>query len=158
MRFENVRSKRVEFGAAYDCIAGKCRAKGCPGRPWDDGRSHGRHGVEIRWYLGNSVEGIVQFVIYTNWMLPETWEDPTYPSLELMKPIAADLGYHSPKSLYKEHYRSDFCHLLSQRFCFYDGSGLNAEPVMERLFREGGDAVWEELERYWATVFGETDD
>lgn len=33
--------------------------------------------------------------------------------------------------------------------CFYDGSGLNGEPVMQRFIREGMDAVWDELETYY---------
>lgn len=44
------------------------------------------------------------------------------------------------------------CCYLEQGFCFYDGSGLNAEPVMAALFTGGDEAVWSALEDYYALV------
>ena len=38
---------------------------------------------------------------------------------------------------------------------YYDGSSLNAEPVYQRLLREGNDGVWAELEGYYAEMFKE---
>lgn len=45
------------------------------------------------------------------------------------------------------------CDLLGGKPCYYDGSGLNAEPVFEILLKEGSPGVWKELERYYADTF-----
>lgn len=45
------------------------------------------------------------------------------------------------------------CKWLDGAPCYYDGSGLNAEPVFELLIEKGSDAVWEYLENYYEEVF-----
>ena len=47
----------------------------------------------------------------------------------------------------------DPCQYLDGAPCYYDGSGLNAKPVMELLLREGSDAVWARLEEYYDDTF-----
>jgi hypothetical protein len=47
---------------------------------------------------------------------------------------------------------SDDCDILGGK-CYYDGSGLNAEPVYELLLREGSDGVWKSLGEYYNECF-----
>jgi hypothetical protein len=148
MEFE----KRITFRPAWDCPMGACASEGCDGKPKDHPGNHGRHGVEAKWVLIGS-KGAVQFLLYTQWMLPESPE-PKSPLVR--KPMPADLGYHAYEPQYEGQYRMDSCDLLDiEGGCYYAGSSLNAEPVFERLLREGGDAVWDGLEFYYRAVFGE---
>lgn len=65
-------------------------------------------------------------------------------------PSGYDLGFHScrPRQWQGEGNRMD-CEFLPQGFCYYDGSGLQAEDVAKRFIVEGEDAVWEVLaDRY----------
>ena len=68
------------------------------------------------------------------------------------QPLPADLGYHSPKPRYEDQSAMDDCDILGGE-CYYDGSGLNAERVYERLLREGDQGVWLALEGYYEDVF-----
>ena len=66
--------------------------------------------------------------------------------------MPADLGYHSLTPRY--HNQSAYtCDILPGGRCYYDGSGLNSEPVYERLVREGGEAVWDALEQFYRETF-----
>jgi|SRR3990172_4197865 len=123
-------------------------------------KNYGIHGVEMRFVL-KGPEGAVQFVLYTNWQLPHVQEeldrkeerDPRFKH-SLCHPMPADLGYHSPVPRYEGQTQlRDSCHLLDDKPCFYDGSGLNAEPVYERLLREGDKGVWAALEEFYLSVF-----
>lgn len=100
----------------------------------------------------------------------------------LCRPMPADLGYHSPKPMYegqepmglkeikirknpkKKGMNGYFtstnpkptpCEWLDGKPCYYDGSGINAEPIFDVLLREGSDGVWRELEKYYHSVFSE---
>ena len=42
--------------------------------------------------------------------------------------------------------------------CWYDGSGLNAGPVMTKFMRSGPGALWRELEDYYVRIFETPDD
>ena len=79
-----------------------------------------------------------------------------YPMYHLMfSPMAADLGYHSPKPMYKGHAPTKGkCQFLKGQ-CYYDGSGLQAEQVFELLIEKGDEAVWERLEEEYIKRFGE---
>lgn len=135
----------VEFGAAHDCMRvqpckfGSDRCK--PG----SGGSHGIGAVDMRMVLKGPL-GVVQFVLYTGWHLDETPEG-------VGKPLAADLGYHSPTPLYEGQYQTESCTYFDGASCFYDGSSLNAEEPWRILRYEGGDAVWKYLRDYYASTF-----
>jgi len=139
--------RRIEFGAAYDK------------RDADPKKNYGIHGVTISFYLIGD-EGAVQFVVYSNWQLPHVQAEFDAKGVDGMrdpcwryKPMAADLGYHSPKPTYEgQTPMSGECHLLGGE-CFYDGSTLNAEPVFDRLLKEGSDGVWDELESFYKDIF-----
>lgn len=163
--------REIEFTAGYD------HREGSPTRDvkYDDlpdGKQVGCGGSQIRFYLIGD-EGAVQFVMYTDWMPSDVVDDTRGPRVEdhtprewmrgtrweqttAMQPrlpIAADLGYHSPTPHYDNQPAMD-CTLLPQGECYYDGSGLNAEPVMAALFKGGSDAAWDALEDYYAETFG----
>lgn len=129
----------------------------------DTRKDYGVHGVEIHFYLTGD-RGTVQFKMNTDWMLPEThdWWRQTgrlpkadrYIRDRPMFPMAADLGYHSPTPHYDDQFKTPAgeCEFIDGD-CYYDGSGLNAEPVLARLIAEGHDGVWAALEDYYAQVF-----
>lgn len=136
--------RRIEFTPAHDK------------RHKDPYKNYGIHGVSLRFELIGP-KGAVQFVLFTNWMLPHVEEeldarlDREFPHL-FCHPMPADLGYHSPVPLYEGQYFMADCHLLNGG-CYYDGSGLNAEPVYQRLLKEGGDGIWKALEDYYRETF-----
>lgn len=114
----------------------------------DPSKNYGVHGVTMRWYV-KGPEGVVQFVVYANWMPPET--EIIHKDF-LCRPMAADIGYHSPTPRYEEH-EPFLCDLLPEGKCYYDGSSLWAERYLGALISEGGDAVWEMLEKYYDDTF-----
>jgi hypothetical protein len=61
-------------------------------------------------------------------------------------PMATDIGYHahSPQREGQEQDRRE-CPYLDGQACFYDGSGLQAEPVLEAFIHRGDVAIWEAL-------------
>jgi len=98
------------------------------------------------------------------------------------QPMAADLGYHSRVPMYEgqepmgsvdyklsmdeskeglEKFQSGRtatdtftpCPYLDGAPCYYDGSGLNAERVLQILIEQGGEAVWKYLEDYYHSTF-----
>lgn len=111
----------------------------------DPKKNYGIHGVDMLWILEGKL-GAVQFLVYTGWQLPHIKDS---------EPMAADLGYHSPKPRYEGHTpMSGECKHVKGGKCYYDGSGLNADRVLEILRREGSDGVWRELEEYYTETFG----
>jgi len=151
--------KIVEFIPAYD--------KTNP----DPSKNYGIGSVNIR-FVFKGDKGAVQFVIGTNWHLPHIQRqffDKPFPYFQL-QPMAYDLGYHSDKPI--RDYQSDVprkdengedefttpsreCPYTKSGRCFYDGSTLNAEPIVEVLLSEGHEGVWRELEKYYKDIFGE---
>ena len=122
---------------------------------------YGVHGMAIRFLLVCEL-GTVQFVMNTGWVPGITgrrFENPSYSAtkeharrIAELSPLAVDLGYHwrtnpHPDSDYT--YKTEKCAALDGADCWYDGSGLNAERVMERFIDEGEPAVWEELIEYY---------
>lgn len=140
--FEHV----VEFGAAHDCMRIQpCKFGSDHCKPGSGG-SHGVGAVDMRMVLKGPL-GVVQFVLYTGWYLDET------PKHHSMKPLAADLGYHSRKPLYEGQTQMDYCNYFDGDPCYYDGSSLNAEAPWHLLRYDGGDAVWDYLREYYASTF-----
>ena len=135
---------------AYDCIAVQpCKFGSDSCRPGSGG-SHGRHSVELCWYVSDTLPtgetAVVQFLVYTGWMLDAT------PQRAWGNPMAADIGFHWPFPQYRGQEPMDNCHLLDGGHCYYDGSGLNAEEPWRLLREEGDEALWAHLEGYWATL------
>jgi len=132
----------------------------------DPNKNYGIHGVELRMILKGD-KGAVQFVLYTNWMLPHVTAELDGKLIKegrqgklneysfcIVRPSPADLGYHSPKPIYEgQSACSESCEYLDGRPCYYDGSGLNAERIYDILLKEGSDGVWRELEDYYKMIF-----
>lgn len=133
----------VEFTPAFD------------GRDPDPSKNYGVHGVEMRMVL-KGARGAMQFVVFTNWHLPAVEQDFGEKALysKLYLPMGADVGYHSPSPLYAGQGQMAECPYLGGP-CYYDGSGLAAEEMLEVLIAEGGEAVWKRLEDRYREVFGE---
>lgn len=131
------------------------------------GGGHGQHGMTLRFIL-KGPDGATQFVMYaTNWVPGRV---TSIGDIEASEPVslvhvgrhglgdgmAADLGYHSPKPQWEgqEQYGRDDCNVLPGGTCYYDGSGLNAGPVLEAFLSHGPHAVWVALARFYAELFG----
>lgn len=112
--------------------------------------------------------GATQFLLGTGWYLPETyrwWLDSgRMPPGRFGGPLneldprhgpamPADLGYHAYEPRYEDQSSYECDVLANTERCYYDGSGLNAEPVFDRLLREGEDGVWAELWDYYRSLF-----
>lgn len=112
----------------------------------------------MRWYLKGPA-GAIQFVVYTNWMLPADQEcqlaqhrrNPVH--LSMLLPLPADVGYHSHKIQY-EGQEPMKCDVIGDQ-CYYDGSGLAAVGMFDLLVQEGSEAVWKRLEQMYHDRFDE---
>jgi hypothetical protein len=115
-------------------------------------KDYGIHGVELRMVV-KGPKGATQFVLYTNWQLPHVTKEFDHRSDHIFcHPDPADLGYHAVEQRYPEQHRQE-CDLLPEGYCYYDGSGLNAEAVYTTLLEKGSDGVWETLENYYRELF-----
>lgn len=107
--------------------------------------------------------GAVQFVIYTGWNLPHVTEEYRAKMRPdkyfLFEPMPADIGYHSPKPMYKSQEPiQQECPYLDGKPCYYDGSGLQAIEVYENiLLTEGSEGVWKHLEQKYKDWFESTE-
>lgn len=132
-------------------------------------KNYGIHGAEMRWVVRKKGEGAVQFLLFTNWQLPEVFgiteeEDPSglsvmqryrreFENQSYNSPMPADLGFHSPRPLYEGQSKiADECEILGGP-CYYDGSGLNAWAPFEVMLRGGDEALWAYLEDYYRSTF-----
>lgn len=141
-------SQRIEFTPAYDRVS----------------EGYGIHGVNMRWLL-EGPKGVIQFVVYTNWYLPETQARIDRKSVgadlatlrALYHPLPADIGYHSPTPLreWQKEPTTEHCGYLGGRPCYYDGSALGAERIFGLLVEKGHEAVWQEMEKWYQETFGE---
>ena len=125
----------------------------------DPKKDCGIHGMNLKFLLKGE-KGAIQFVIYTNWMLPKNrrrWDEEV--KAHLLQPMAADVGYHSPIALYEgQEQITDECPYLDGKPCYYDGSSTYAETVFDRFVTEGENAVWEVLEEEYRQRFEKGDD
>jgi len=122
----------------------------------DPKKNYGIHGVTLRFLL-RKPDAVMQFLLYTNWQLKHVRAEKgiatveRYPFSYWQAPMAADIGYHAKAPLYENQNSMD-CELLGGK-CYYDGSTLNAEPVLESFIEKGLDGVWEALEEFYANQF-----
>ena len=124
-------------------------------RDKDPKKNYGIHGVNLTFYVKGPL-GVVQFVIFTNWQVPQVQKEFKNKEAFLSQPIPADLGYHSYKPMYEgQDVMEHDCPILGGKPCYYDGSGLNAQPMFDLLCEQGDEALWEALEKYYHQTFGE---
>lgn len=132
--------RRIDFEPGHDCMQHHGDAAGR--------RCHGRHGMNLRFLLINEA-GAVQFLMYASDWLPGSIEHgSTRKDLPLCGVMAADLGYHWTHPTYDEQDGGGTCDYLEGAPCWYDGSGLNADPVLAHFLNDGLDAVWADLEEF----------
>lgn len=147
----------------------------------DPKKNYGIHGCDLRMVLKGEL-GAVQFVLFTGWHLPNVTkerlgdiqekvisltinreknysEEFPYGGIashvkSFFTPLPADLGYHSPKPMYKGQSFRKNCPYIKNKKCYYDGSGLNAHRIYEILLKKGSNGVWKELKKYYKQTFG----
>jgi hypothetical protein len=120
---------------------------------------YGVHGMEIHFRFYGPL-GTTQFVMGTGWVPGEIGRpfgekrNPHWSRIADRYPNANDLGYHwlTPQYEGQEDYRHDDCPFVKGGVCYYDGSGMNAEPVMQAFVDRGESAVWRELVSYYRTL------
>lgn len=119
-------------------------------------QGYGIHCCELRMILKGDL-GAIQFVLYTGWYLPNVADELIAKgSTYCLQPFPADLGYHSPKSMYDgDEVCCDKCKYLNGKPCYYNGSTLAAREVYSEMLERGSDAVWEYLEKYYVELFGQ---
>lgn len=115
------------------------------------GSSHGKHGMNLRFVYRKDGKA-VQFLMFAMDWMPGA--GTRYGSQERLSGVmAADLGFHSPTPRYDGHESMGPCEYLGGEPCYYDRSGLNAEPVLESFFIGGLPEVWGQLREYYDNVF-----
>lgn len=98
--------------------------------------------------------GAVQFMIGTDWYLPQTqrenreWQHKFDSDFDKIKPEGWDVGYHSPRPLYEGQSKMDRCDILPDG-CYYDGSGLMADEWIPEFLAGGTEWLWPRLERFY---------
>lgn len=114
--------------------------------PTSGPRSYGSHGMEMRFML-RGPNGVTQFVMSTGWV---PGVKGVSPALADYYPTGSDLGRHAHVPQYEgedEGMGAGDCAYLGGK-CWYDGSGLQADPVVVAFIREGEPAVWRALREY----------
>lgn len=114
------------------------------------GGNYGINAMKIRFIL-HGEKASVQFLMNTGWY-PKKEEGRFGPEWYTQSPGAWDLGYHADEPQYENHDSYD-CDNRSSGKCYYDGSSLYAEPILEAFFLEGEEAVWNKLENYYNELF-----
>lgn len=122
----------------------------------DPSKNYGTHGVDIRFVMSDE-KGAIQFLLYTNWQLPhiaeKQYKDPSIPKW-MLRPMPADIGYHSPKPIYEgQGIMAESCEYLDGRPCYYDGSSLQADVYFDVLVTGGDEALWNKMEEYHKELF-----
>lgn len=146
-------TREIQFQPGYDYRAEDAH------KP--SGQRRGCHGLNMRW-LVHGEHGSVQFLVYTMWLPSWVREAEWGPRVvdEVARrdlnhpPMAADLGHHWDWALYHGENGPRDCDVRPSGKCFYDGSGLNAEPLLAALLTKGHDEVWAQLEAYYEDCDG----
>ena len=124
----------------------------------DPKKNYGISAMRIRFVLRGEL-GAMQFLMGTGWYIPTVAKEfeakaMTDPIYRTNNPTAWDVGYHSPKPMYDgQSIMDDNCEIIGGP-CYYDGSSLAAETVLDKFLVEGVEAVWKELEEYYTDRFG----
>lgn len=120
-------------------------------------RNYGVSNVRLVFYLKGE-KGAVQWMIGTEWGIKPTrehlaqfgfnkYDDPRQPK-------GWDLGYHAFEPQYEgQSVQADSCPVLDGKPCFYDGSVLDAELLVEGFLAEGTDWLWQRLAEVYRHQF-----
>ncbi len=125
----------------------------------DPEKNCGVSGVEMRFYL-TGPEGAVQFVLATNWQLPNVTREQNKNPLPaahmrlLVHPYPVDVGYHSRVPMYEGHTPMDRkCPVLGTDTCYYDGSTLMADTAFNKLLTGGHEALDQYMLEFYNNTF-----
>ena len=132
-----------------------------PGYCWlhsDPKKNYGAAAMRMLFVLIGE-KGAVQWMIGTEWY-PEAArehmerverEEHLLPRETKLHPMGWDLGYHSPVPMYEGQKPRD-CDFLGGT-CYYDGSGLQADLLIEGFINGGEEWVWGRLEAVYHNRF-----
>ena len=144
----------VDFSPAFDR------------RHKDPKKNYGVCAVQIRFVLKGD-KGAVQLLLGTTWYLPETIKEYNTKGVngkvvnlldderDCSGISGYDVGYHSKKSMYKDQRPIDDDCPYTNGVCYYDGSGLRAKELPEKLIREGSESIWKYLMEEYKSIFGD---
>ena len=114
----------------------------------DPMRNYGIGSVRLLMVLKGPA-GAVSFAVLTDWYLPEVAAELTGKGHGDFEAHGAGLDYHSLVPTREGQNPGKPCCWLDDRPGYCDGSVTASDQILERLIREGSDAVWEELERFY---------
>lgn len=140
---------------------------------WDNSsKGQGIGSMYIRFLYYDKL-GVVQFVMSTGWYLPlsqdkidenrlnsilvpntrffTTKQEQMF-NLKMYRPTGVDVGYHSHTPMYEGQNKRDHCEYLNGP-CYYDGSSLAAEDLLDRFLAGGEEVVWKYLKEYYTSRF-----
>lgn len=114
----------------------------------DPSKNYGIGAVKIRFVLAGK-KGATQALFGTEWYTNTV--DTSKFSHSTDKIRNWDLGYHAKKRQYKGQEKRE-CDILGK--CYYDGSSLQGEYLVDVLINEGSEGIWRELESEYEKRFG----
>lgn len=147
-------TRRIRLRPGHNCIDFMCKhgSKDClPGK----GGSHGLHGMHVEMGVVGR-HGAIVFSFCLIGMIPGRMKDGRFQSNSLDESVVAwDLGFHANHPVYDKTDKplTDDCEWTGGGKCWYDGSTLNAEPVLGLLAEQGEEPVWEFLEGVYSNRF-----
>lgn len=118
----------------------------------DPSKNYGIGAVTVRFVLVGE-KGATQFVMSTGWYLKHNREDLKSKSAFMLEPMAYDWGYHSRELMYEGQSHMGPCEYLGGDDCYYGGSSLYADTIMEQFFANGEEWLWGELEKEYNERF-----
>lgn len=121
----------------------------CPVTGWN---GHGRHGMEIHWYLRGPA-GAVVFGMFAGW---EPSDLPLiYPGPQHGQPYAECITFHARRPVYEDQaFSRDDCDVIGGP-CYCDVGYSMAGPVMAAFFRYGEQSIWDALEEHYGRLVTE---
>lgn len=125
-------------------------------RDTNPAKDYGIGSVRIHFVLKGPL-GATQFIIGTDWYLPEDQKRLRASASILddrVQPGGWDIGYHSPHPQYEgQAVMEGSCEYLNGQPCYYDGTSLGAEEFIPTFLAGGSDAVWKMLRERYDTLF-----
>lgn len=130
-------------------------------RSTNPNKNYGIHGVDLLMILKGEY-GAVEFTVYTHWNLPHVQAEflekhnDKFDIAYFLCPDPNNLGYHSKEKRYSDQdVACETCQYCDREPCYVGGTGIGAEKAFNILVKEGSDAVWTFLEKYYVDIFGE---
>lgn len=137
-------TRRIDFRGGFNWIKS------------DPSRNYGVSSVKMTFILVGP-KGAVQWMIGTEWF-PKQARDhlgkfPMNARERYEKPTGYDLGYHAKEPQYEGHSQMKHDCELTGGSCYYDGSSLAADDLVEGFLNGGDEWVWNRLEAYYRCRF-----